>query len=226
MEGPRPPRAAGSRPEPAAALEREVLPVGAATAGGAALPAAPADPGAWPASEGQESRFRRTSANLRPIKLYPFGVNRDRLEEAVSGLRLPVTITRELREADVVMTLKNYYRRSPGPVKEAEAAGKPVFILKSNTTTQIQQSLETLYALETADPPRDLEDLVLRETQDAINRVLRTAQPVELPPQNAYIRRLQHQLAERFQVGSRSTGREPHRRVKLYRTGTERERWS
>jgi hypothetical protein len=203
-----------------------VLPVGAATAGGAALPAAPADPGAWPASEGQESRFRRTSANLRPIKLYPFGVNRDRLEEAVSGLRLPVTITRELREADVVMTLKNYYRRSPGPVKEAEAAGKPVFILKSNTTTQIQQSLETLYALETADPPRDLEDLVLRETQDAINRVLRTAQPVELPPQNAYIRRLQHQLAERFQVGSRSTGREPHRRVKLYRTGTERERWS
>ncbi len=227
-EGPRHPAGGGqaSGPEPAAALEREVLPVAAATAGGTALPAAPADPGAWPASEGQESRFRRTSATLRPIKLFPFGVNRDRLEEAVSGLRLPVTITRELREADVVMTLKNYYRRSPGPVKEAEAAGKPVFILKSNTTLQIQQSLETLYALETADPPRDLEDLVLRETQDAINRVLRTAQPVELPPQNAYIRRLQHQLAERFQVGSRSTGREPHRRVKLYRTGTERERWS
>jgi stage III sporulation protein SpoIIIAA len=177
------------------------------------------------AGESAAGRFRRPAA-LRPVKLYPFGVNRDRLEEAIATLRLPVTITRELRDADVVMTLKNYYRRSPGPVREAEETGKPVFILKSNTATQIQQSLETLYALETADPPRDLEDLVLRETQDAINRVLRTAQPMELPPQNAYIRRLQHQLAERFQVGSRSTGREPHRRVKLYRLGSERERWS
>jgi hypothetical protein len=177
-----------------------------------------------PLEEG--GRFRRTAPTLRPVRLYSFGVNRDRLEEAIGALRLPVTITRDLREADVVMTLKNYYRRSPGPVRDAEAAGKPVFILKSNTTVQIQQSLETLYALETADPPRDLEDLVMRETQDAINRVLRTAQAVELPPQNAYIRRLQHQLAEQFQVGSRSTGREPHRRVKLYRLGSERDRWS
>jgi stage III sporulation protein SpoIIIAA len=177
-------------------------------------------------ADSHEGRFRRTGPTLRPVKVYPFGVNRDRLEEAIATLRVPVTITKELRDADVVMTLKNHYRRSPGPVQDAVETGKPVFILKSNTTAQIQQSLETLYALETADPPRDLEDLVLRETQDAINRVLHTAQPVELPPQNAYIRRLQHQLAERFQVGSRSTGREPHRRVKLYRLGTERDRWS
>jgi hypothetical protein len=169
------------------------------------------------APNGTEGRFKRTAAVLQPVKLYPFGVNRDRLEEAIAALRLPVTITRELREADVVMTLKNYYRRSPGPVRDAEEAGKPVFILKSNTTTQIQQSLEALYALETADPPRDLEELVMRETHDAINQVLRTSKSVELPPQNAYVRRLQHQMAEQFQVGSRSTGREPHRRVKLYK---------
>jgi stage III sporulation protein SpoIIIAA len=197
-----------------------------APSGEVPLPSGDAVPAAADAVEGQEGRFRRTGPTLRPVKVYPFGVNRDRLEEAIATLRVPVTITKELRDADVVMTLKNHYRRSPGPVQDAVETGKPVFILKSNTTAQIQQSLETLYALETADPPRDLEDLVLRETQDAINRVLHTAQPVELPPQNAYIRRLQHQLAERFQVGSRSTGREPHRRVKLYRLGTERDRWS
>jgi stage III sporulation protein SpoIIIAA len=202
-------------------------PEGAGAPSGAdTLPSGDAVRVAADAVEGQEGRFRRTGPTLRPVKVYPFGVNRDRLEEAIATLRVPVTITKELRDADVVMTLKNHYRRSPGPVQDAVETGKPVFILKSNTTAQIQQSLETLYALETADPPRDLEDLVLRETQDAINRVLHTAQPVELPPQNAYIRRLQHQLAERFQVGSRSTGREPHRRVKLYRLGTERDRWS
>jgi hypothetical protein len=166
-------------------------------------------------------RFQR-AAPLRPVRLYPYGVNRDRLEAAIAGLRVPVTLTKDVRDADVVMTLKNYYRKSPGPVRDAESAGKPVFILRSNTTLQIQQSLEALYGLETADPPRDIQDLVLRETQDAIDRVLQTARPVELPPQNAYVRRLQHQLAEQFNVGSRSTGREPHRRVRLFRPGTER----
>jgi hypothetical protein len=174
---------------------------------------------AVPAEIGEGTdRFRRTPAQaMRPMKLYPFGVNRDRLENAIAALRLPVTITKDVRDADVVMTLKNYYRRSPGPVRDAEGSGKPVFILKSNTTPQIQQSLEALYGMETADPPRDLQDLVLRETQDAIQRVLKTSQPVDLPPQNAYVRRLQHQLAEQFNVGSRSTGREPHRRVRLFK---------
>jgi len=167
---------------------------------------------------GAFDRFRRRPGQtLRPVKLYPFGVNRDRLEAAVMAMRLPVTITRDMREADVVMTLKNYYRKSPGPVKDAEDTGKPVFILRSNTIAQIQQSLEALYGMHTADPPRDLETLVLRETEDAINKVLQNSRPLELPPQNAYIRRLQHQLAERSSVGSRSTGREPHRRVRLYR---------
>ncbi len=39
---------------------------------------------------------------------------------------------------------------------------------------------------------------------------------MELAPQNAYIRRLQHQLAQRYNVASRSFGREPHRHVRIY----------
>ena len=168
-------------------------------------------------------RFRRRPGqSYKPVKLYPYGVNRDRLEAAVASLRLPVTITKDVRDADVVMTLKNYYRKSPGPVRDAEDVGKPVFILRSNTISQIQQSLEALYGMETADPPRDIEQLILRDTEDAINKVLQTHKPVELPPQNAYIRRMQHQLAERANVGSRSTGREPHRRVRLFRSESDR----
>ncbi len=168
-------------------------------------------------------RFRRRPGqSYKPVKLYPYGVNRDRLEAAVAALRLPVTITKDVRDSDVVMTLKNYYRKSPGPVRDAEDVGKPVFILRSNTISQIQQSLEALYGMETADPPRDIEQMVLRDTEDAINKVLQTHKPVELPPQNAYIRRMQHQLAERASVGSRSTGREPHRRVRLFRHESDR----
>ena len=66
-------------------------------------------------------------------------------------------------------------------------------------------------ALEAAGVDRAI-DIVVR----AIELVRRNAEPVELSPQNAYIRRLQHQMAERANVVSRSRGREPYRRVRLY----------
>jgi predicted RNA-binding protein Jag len=38
---------------------------------------------------------------------------------------------------------------------------------------------------------------------------------VDLTPQNAYIRRLQHLLAQRYNLPSRSLGKEPYRRVRI-----------
>ena len=40
---------------------------------------------------------------------------------------------------------------------------------------------------------------------------------IELAPQNAYVRKLQHELVERANLSSRSTGHEPYRRVQIYR---------
>ena len=40
---------------------------------------------------------------------------------------------------------------------------------------------------------------------------------VELEPQNAYVRKLQHELVERANLSSRSTGHEPSRRVQIHR---------
>ena len=37
----------------------------------------------------------------------------------------------------------------------------------------------------------------------------------DLSPQNAYIRRLQHLLAQRYNLTSRSLGQEPHRQVRI-----------
>lgn len=54
------------------------------------------------------------------------------------------------------------------------------------------------------------------QTEDAINQIMSRGQPIELPPQNSFIRRLQHQMAERYNLLSQSRGREPHRRVKIY----------
>jgi predicted RNA-binding protein Jag len=58
--------------------------------------------------------------------------------------------------------------------------------------------------------------VAMEEAEQAIAEVLERSRTVELTPQNSHIRRLQHQLAERYNVGSRSRGKEPNRRVKFF----------
>jgi len=148
---------------------------------------------------------------LPTLRVLPQGVSRKRLEQAVRDLGLPVVIARDVDEADVVMTLKNEYKQKTPLLREAEERAMPIYVLKSNTIPQMQSSLTSIFSLEI-----DPREAALRETEDAIEAVLQSSEAVELSPQNAYIRRLQHQMAERANLVSRSRGREPFRRVRLY----------
>jgi len=151
------------------------------------------------------------SSILQPLRVLGFGVSRKRLEQAVRELQLPVTIVRDADEADVVITLRNHFRQKAPALREAEERGLPIFVLKTNTLLQVEACLTSIFALE-ADP----RDAALREVEEAIGLIAQDAKPVELSPQNAYIRRLQHQMAEQANLVSRSRGREPYRRVRLY----------
>ena len=153
---------------------------------------------------------RSTSRVHRPLSLFAFGVSRKRLEQSVRELGLPVTVARDLDDADAVVTLRNYYRRKPSALRDAESAGVPIYVLKTNTVLQMENMLASLYDLQ-ADP----QEAALRETAEAIGLVETSGRPIELSPQNAYVRRLQHQLAERHNLMSRSRGTEPNRRVEL-----------
>ncbi|HEX6139622.1 MAG TPA: R3H domain-containing nucleic acid-binding protein, partial [Candidatus Limnocylindria bacterium] len=156
------------------------------------------------------SRVPSANRSHRPLSLFGFGVSRKRLEQAVRELGVPVTVARELDDADAVVTLRNYYRRKPSALRDAESNGLPIYVLKTNTILQMQNLLASLFDLE-ADPS----EAALRETAEAIGLVQASGNPVELMPQNAYIRRLQHQMAERNNLMSRSRGAEPNRRVEL-----------
>jgi hypothetical protein len=148
---------------------------------------------------------------LPTLRILPQGISRKRLEQAIRDLQLPVQIAREVDEADVVMTLKNEYKQKTPLLREAEERALPIYVLKANTIPQMQSSLTSIFSLEI-----DPREAAMRETEEAIGMVLHNAEPVELSPQNAYIRRLQHQMAERANLVSRSRGREPYRRVRLY----------
>ena len=109
------------------------------------------------------------------------------------------------------MTLRNEYKQKTPMLREAEERAMPIYVLKSNTIPQMQSSLTSIFALEI-----DPREAAMRETEEAIGIGPVASEPVELSPQNAYIRRLQHQMAERANLVSRSRGREPYRRVRLY----------
>ncbi|GAC1699425.1 MAG: AAA family ATPase [Candidatus Limnocylindrales bacterium] len=171
-----------------------------------------------PSRQPAEALERRSTPRLpgpstrEIVKVYPFGLSWSRLEEAARGLGLPVAIVREPEEADVVITLKNYYRRKTPRLRNAESSGVPIYVARSNSSSQIASALTSVFALR-----RGPEEDALDETRGAIQAALGGQSDVELQPQEAYIRKLQHELIERANLSSRSTGHEPYRRVQIYR---------
>ena len=182
---------------------------------------------------------RGRGTDAKPLRIFPFGVSRNRLEQAIIQLRSPAVIVRDMLEADLVLTLKNYYRRKPRPIREAEERGIAVYVLRANTGIQMEGALVGLLPHSTPkgvvaspeDRPvstpaakngTDPVETALVEAEVAISAVIEGQTAISLTPQGSYVRKLQHQLADRYNLGSRSKGREPHRRVEIYRADAVR----
>ncbi|MBI3978383.1 MAG: AAA family ATPase [Chloroflexi bacterium] len=199
------------RGRPMLAQVREIDERGEVTMGEAKHPAAerPAAVAAGGRPSPAPAPHPVSAARGRTMRLYPYGISRNRLEQAIKELQVTAVLVRDLHEADAVMTARTYYRRKPPAVRDAESLNIPVYVLKSNAALHMQQSLASLFNMDVA--PDEVSQ-ALQETESAIERV-RLGEQVELAPQNAYIRRLQHQMAEKYNLASRSRGKEPFRRV-------------
>jgi stage III sporulation protein SpoIIIAA len=154
---------------------------------------------------------------LQPIRIYPYGVARNRLVQAAKYLGVPAVVVSELEEAEVLVTLRSYYRSRQRPVMDAENRGMPIYVLRANTVNQMQHFLSDLFNLSTSIQEERGVDPAMQSTQAAIDAVLNGERYVELPPATAYIRRLQHQMARQANLTSHSYGKEPYRRVRIYR---------
>jgi hypothetical protein len=128
--------------------------------------------------------------------------------------QLELNIVDSLHNASLLVTTKSHYRRKPQKVRDAEATGFPIYVLKSNTPPQIRQLLDTIYPIK-SDDKADWFQIALAEAQEAVSKIRSGQETVELSPQSAYIRRLQHLIAERSNLASQSTGKDPNRRVRL-----------
>ena len=166
-------------------------------------------------------------------RIFLFGVSRDKLEATLAERGLAAEIVSELRRSNVLLTTKNHYRRSSQLVRAAESNSIPVYVLRKNTAPQIGEFINTLAREQGIElPPQqgagrhkgdpdDRDDAAIAdaraEVEDAARRVLSGEFSVQLEPQRPYIRRLQHLLAEQFNLASTSRGRDPQRGVLIYR---------
>jgi hypothetical protein len=152
------------------------------------------------------------TTTTKPLGIFPYGVSRHHVEQSIRELELPVKVLGNLDGAGAVLTLKNHYRRRPDSLRQAESRGLPIHILKSNSVSQVRDALSRIYGV---DKPDDATNKALAEAAAAIRQVKTTLRPVEISPQNAYLRRLQHQLVAENELSARSTGKEPQRRLRI-----------
>ena len=164
----------------------------------------------------------REAASVREVvRLFPFGVNRGKVEQAVRSARIPVKVVRELQAADVFLTTKSHYKRHPQVLVEAETSGRPVHVIRKNSLPQIEQFLRDLVRSQRGRPSGVSPDAAIEEAEDAVERVLAGTEAVELSPQSSYVRRLQHLLAQEYNLRSASNGSAQDRRVTIYRSTGE-----
>jgi stage III sporulation protein SpoIIIAA len=164
------------------------------------------------------TRIEPTRGALQTIKVYPHGVARNRLQQAAKRLGVPAVIVKDVDDANALVTLKTYYRDRQQTIVDAEHRGMPIYVLRANTVSQMEQFLSDLFNLSSQDQfaSSDLSD-VKTQTQQAIAAVLNGERWVDLPPGPSLVRRLQHEMARNAELVSHSYGKEPRRHVRIFR---------
>ena len=151
----------------------------------------------------------------RSLRIFPYAVSRSKLDRAIRDLGVPAAIVSRLEEADLVLTLKSQERRQPRRLRDADGQ-TPVHVVKSNTVTQLESFLRAQFGVPGGGADFGDREAAMREVEEAVAEVIDRAQPAELQPRKTYLRRLQHQLVQRYGLHSGSLGEEPYRRVVIY----------
>jgi len=150
--------------------------------------------------------------------ILPYGVNKGRLIQAVESTRAPVEVVGDISQADLLLTTKNFYRRRTQALRTAEQRGKPVYVLRKNTLPQIEAFVKAISRRQAEDAQSEEKySAAIEEAESAISQIDEGEEQVDLNPQTSYVRHLQHKIADKYGLSSSSAGREPERRVVIYR---------
>ena len=160
---------------------------------------------------------------VKPLKkLYLYAVSRTIVEKIIERLNLNVELTRNVEDADIVIAHKNFAKGGAKILNTAKEYRVQVFYVKTNSMAQIQKVLKDALDIQ----PGDVETLTgytddtekaLDEAKEGIQKIMEGAEVIELEPQPAHIRKLQHELVEQYNLQSSSIGEGDERHIRIIR---------
>ncbi|MBS1717700.1 MAG: AAA family ATPase [Armatimonadetes bacterium] len=147
-----------------------------------------------------------------PMRVFLDGIAPTRVERAIREKRINAVVVKDPSLAEAVLAIRaNHQGKSR---KARELMTKPTVIVKSNTFVQVSEALEQLVK-GGGSKPTEKPTAIVEETLAAIDAVLQSGKPLELPPQPTSVRKIQHQVTEAKKVMSESVGEHPNRRVRI-----------
>jgi len=150
-------------------------------------------------------------------RIYPVGVPRSRLIQSVKELGVPAVVVKDLKDADILVTQRRYYRDRLQPIVDAEERGIPIFVVKSTSIGQIEQFLADSFPGQLTVRRESVSSEAIEQTMRAIEEIRDGQKYVDLQPAPAPIRRQQHEIARQAHLVSESYGKDPKRFVRIFR---------
>ncbi|HAR62621.1 MAG: single-stranded DNA-binding protein [Candidatus Margulisiibacteriota bacterium] len=151
--------------------------------------------------------------------IFPYAVNRNRLERAIHSIDVPAIVVNNLDEANIVVTTKLQAKNDSRFVQKVADMNLSLHVIKSNTSSQITKFLRYIFKVYTDNEMKDEE--ALREINDVIENVIKTNKHKDAAPSSPYTRRLQHNFAAEKGFYTETIGDEPNRFVRVYPEHTE-----
>nr|YP_010986161.1 hypothetical protein NDC12_pgp057 [Polyopes affinis]WOL37079.1 hypothetical protein [Polyopes affinis] len=164
--------------------------------------------------------------DYKTFLLYAYSISLQQIEATISTLQLPITITRNLVKADVILALRSNVKQNTKLRQVAKSRKITIYTIQSSTIPNISRALKQMLHLGKTSSLNwqqfcyyrsYTEIIALIEVRMALEKiVIIKKQSVELLPRLANIRKLQHQLIESYNLRSRSFGEEPYRSLRIY----------
>ena len=139
------------------------------------------------------------------LSILPYGINKGKLQQIINDSNENVAISADPNKYDILVTTKNYYRRKTKVLLTAEKNGKPIYVLRRNSSNQIQTLFNSLFKNKLKNDGNI--KIAIEEAEIAIDKIGTGQNQIHLNPQSAYIRYLQHEIAEQNGLDSFSTGK-------------------
>lgn len=95
------------------------------------------------------------------LRFFLFGVNRSLLQKCAREEKRNLRIMDDLKQSDIFLTTRSYYRKKSQKIIDAEMLGVSVYVLRNNSITQMKQCLDVVF-------PPNLETSYIHRLQNLI----------------------------------------------------------